>query len=121
MNIIAILGHDKGRRDDVEAQIRACPGLSPNVKITQYATSREHVRLARPAAPCAVFAVIDGENALIDASKASAWGEGYPVVMVATHPQYAMEGIRQKVRHYILFPLEREEIAEALKRTEVIP
>ena len=117
---IAIVGYEKERRDNLETHLRACLEQDADVNITQYEMNKEHINLERPPVPCAVFVIIDEETALLDAKKVSSWGKGFPMVMVATHPQYAIEGIRQKVKHYILFPLDRGEITEALKRTGAI-
>jgi len=115
-----IVGYDRERRNDLEAALRSCMGEDSSVDIHKYDIREEYGLLKRPDVPAAVFIIIDSVTVLSLVESIAGWGAGYPVVMVATHPQYAIEGIRQKVKHYILFPLEREEIREALNRTGVI-
>ena len=118
---ILILGSNQNRRDDLEEWIREClDDAEMEAKIVNCPEPRETITYERPAPPSATFIVIDGESALLYARVVESWGDGYPMVMAATHPQYAIEGIRRKVKHYILFPLEEKDIREALVRTGVM-
>ncbi|HHV12892.1 MAG TPA: hypothetical protein GXX75_21690 [Clostridiales bacterium] len=112
---IAILGYQRKRRDDVEGNLRACLGEDSPVLLRQYGME-EPLYNPAPEQIAVVFIIVDDARALTAAKKAAEWGKDLPLVMVSNHPQYAMEGIRLKVRHYILFPLEQEDIREALQR-----
>lgn len=117
---IVIFGEDENRRNELQSNLRAYLGESSPVNISQIDTSGDRYCLEQPPNPSVMFFIIDKSGMLLYSEKASKWGADYPLVMAATHPQYAFEGIRQRVCHYILFPLEQAEIEEALKRTGVI-
>ncbi len=112
---IAILGYRRERRDEVEAQLRACLGRASLILLRQYGMDEPLYNLM-PKETAAVFLIVDDAKALTAAKKAAEWGGDLPLVMVSNHPQYALEGIRLKVRHYILFPLEQADVREALRR-----
>jgi len=112
---IAILGYRRERRDEVEEALRFCLGRDAPIRLRQYGME-EPLYNPAPEETAAVFVIVDDAKALIAANKAAQWGKSLPLVIVSNHPQYAMEGIRLKVRHYILFPLEQEDIRESLRR-----
>ena len=118
---ILILGFDQSRRADLEVWIGEClEDAEMESKIVNCGVSPEVILYDKPAPPSVTFIVIDSEDALHYARTVESWGEEYPMVMAATHPKYAIEGIRMKVKNYILFPIEEKDILESLKRTGVM-
>jgi hypothetical protein len=63
-----------------------------------------------------VFVIVDSAVALHTLSSVVGWGGDRPVVIVSDHPQYAIEGVRLQVKHYLLFPLTEKDMREALPR-----
>lgn len=112
---IAILGYRRDRRDEVEKHLCACLGPNPRLLPRQYGMEEPACNPAPPDT-AAAFVIVDDARALSTARQVARWGSDFPVVFVSTHPQYALEGIRLMVRHYLLFPLEDEDIREALRR-----
>ena len=117
---IAIFGRNQRLRDNLENGLRACLGSNSTVSVRQYEMSPRDILNERPPKPSAVFLIIDNAYALADAESVVEWGEGYPMVMAASSPEYALDGIRKKVKYYVLFPVDEGELREALLRTGVI-
>jgi len=117
---ISIIGYRAHLRDELEAQLRMFLGDNCPIALRQYPIEPSDCRADKPEDAIAAFVVIDEVWAINAAEQAVHWAEDFPVVMAATHPQYAIEAIRMKARHYILFPLEQAEIGEALRRAGVI-
>lgn len=112
---IAILGYRRERRDEVEEGLRFCLGRDSPILLRQYGME-EPLYNDVPKETVAAFIIVEDAKALITANKAAQREKNLPLVIVSNHPQYAVEGIRLQVRHYILFPLEQEDIREALRR-----
>ena len=118
---ILTLGFDQKRRTDLEEWISEClEDAEIEANIVNCGASPEVIVYNKPTQPMISFIVIDREDALHYAQIVESWGEEYPIVMAATHPKYAIEGIRMKVKNYILFPIEEKDICESLKRTGVL-
>jgi Response regulator containing CheY-like receiver domain and AraC-type DNA-binding domain len=116
---IAILGYRRELRNELEAQLRICLGDDTRYTPKQYGMDEPVYNRDPPEDTAAAFVIIDDARALNVAGAVANWGEDFPVVMAATGPQYALEGIRLKVKHYILYPLEQKDMREALVRTGV--
>lgn len=68
----------------------------------------------------AVFIVIDNIESLYILEKIVNLKRNLPMIVVSNDPQYALECLRLDVRHYILLPLESEEIKKTLIKLGVI-
>ncbi len=112
---IAVLGYRRELRNEVERYLRAYLDADGAPTTRQYGLD-EPVYNAAPQDIVAAFVIVDDAKALSSLRKVAAWGENLPVVVVSNHPQYAMEGIRLQVRHYLLFPLTDADMREALSR-----
>ena len=62
----------------------------------------------------AAFVCVDNMRALEGARKLHLLG--IPMIVLSDSPDYAMEGIRLEVRHYIIRPVTEPEIRAALRR-----
>lgn len=62
----------------------------------------------------AAFVIVDNMRALECARKLSR--NNIPLALVSGSPDYAMEGIRLDVRHYIIRPVGRDDVKTALTR-----
>lgn len=114
---IAILGYRREMRDEVERHIRGCLGENSPFILRQYGMDEPKYNPVPPDT-AAAFVIVDDARALESLRKAADWGERLPLVIVSNHPQYALEGIRLQVKHYLLFPLVEEDMREALRRVE---
>ena len=103
---IAIFGRNRRLRDNLANGLRSCLGPGSAVKIGLYEMSVQDILIKRPPTPCAVFIIIDNAYDLGDAESVAEWGDSYPMVMAAASPEYALDGIRKKVKFYVLFPVD---------------
>lgn len=69
-----------------------------------------------PAGISAVFACVDDMRSLEGARKLKQLN--IPTVLVSGSPDYAMEGIRLNVCHYIIRPTSKQDVVTALSRLE---
>ena len=114
---IAILGYRRNLREDVARQIIACLEKTADITLRQYGLD-EPIYNPMPPETGAAFVIVDDAKALHSLRTVARWGN-LPLIIVSNHPQYAMEGIRLQVRHYLLFPLTEPDVSEALKRIGV--
>ena len=68
----------------------------------------------------AVFIVIDNIESLYILEKIVNLKRNLPMIVVSNDPQYALECLRLDVGHYILLPLESEELKKTLIKLGVI-
>lgn len=113
---IAVLGYRRERRNDLEGHIVVCLGDNSPYTVRQYGMDEPVYNREPPPNTACAFVIIDDVKALHTAQSVAGWGDSFPLTMAAIHPEYAMEGIRLKVKHYFLFPLEQKDIREALVR-----
>jgi hypothetical protein len=111
---IAIIGHKKRLRDEVESKIKEYLHGSRGVGVCQYETDKREKAI--PPDICALFVIVDSAASLRSLPAVVGWGGDRPVVIVSDHPQYAIEGVRLQVKHYLLFPLTEKDMREALPR-----
>jgi hypothetical protein len=114
---IAILGFRRKLRDEVEQSISDCLE-DAGITLQKYHLD-EPVYNPVPPGIIAAFVIVDSASAAGALRSVSGWSENLPVVVVSNHPQYALEGIRTQVRHYILFPLTNKDMREALTRVGI--
>jgi DNA-binding NarL/FixJ family response regulator len=112
---IAILGYRRNLREEVERLILTCMVPSSDIILCKYGMDEPSHNPAPPDVGAA-FVIVDDAQALISLRTVARWGENLPVVIVSNDPQYALEGIRLQVRHYLLFPLTEKDMREALPR-----
>ena len=116
---IAILGYRRELRNELEAQLRICLGENARYTPKQYGMDEPVYNRDPPEDTAAAFIIIDDARALHVAGAVANWGKNFPIAFAATGPQYALEGIRLRVKHYILYPLEQKDIRETLIRMGV--
>jgi len=115
---IAIFGSRREHREEVERHILACLGESDAIVLRQYGMDEPRCNPALPNL-AAAFVIMSNAKQLSDLRIVAGWGKELPVVIVSDHPQYALEGIRLQVRHYILLPLVEKDVREALLRVGI--
>jgi DNA-binding NtrC family response regulator len=114
---IAIIGRTEPLLDDIESQIR---GYLENMEYTLIRYEFKDLYTSDPAAIAAAFVVARDSSGMSLIRKMGAWrGDKLPFSIVATSPLYAVEAIRQRALHYILTPLEKADVVEALERMEI--
>jgi two-component SAPR family response regulator len=111
---IAIVGFKSKLRDHVENSLKYYLKDGGGINICQYDTP-ELIRPI-PRDVCAIFVIVDNAESANCLWPVVNWGEGRPVVIVSNHPQYAITGIKVKVKDYILFPLTEDDMREAISR-----
>jgi hypothetical protein len=111
---IAIVGHKRKLRDEVESKIREHISEDRGVGVCQYETDKREAAI--PQDIYALFVIVDSAAALRSLPSVVGWGGDRPVVIVSDHPQYAIEGVRLQVKHYLLFPLTLADMREAIPR-----
>jgi DNA-binding NarL/FixJ family response regulator len=111
---IAIVGQKRKLRDEVESKIKEYVPEGRGVGVCQYETDKREAAI--PPDICALFVIVDSASALRSLPSVVGWGGSRPVVIVSDHPQYAIEGVRLQVKHYLLFPLTPKDMREAIPR-----
>ncbi len=66
------------------------------------------------------FIILENMETLYLLKKIVNINRNLPMIVVSNDPQYALECMRLKVKHYILLPLETREIKEAMKDLGVV-
>ncbi|MDR1703466.1 MAG: hypothetical protein LBS19_02105 [Clostridiales bacterium] len=111
---IAIVGFNSKLCGDVERFINAIIKEDSEIVLNRHDIEKRVKPI--PQDVCAVFVVVDSIKAMNWLHSIASWSEGRPVVVVSNHPQYAIEGIRHQVKHYLLFPLVDKDMREAMNR-----
>jgi hypothetical protein len=111
---IAIIGLNPKLCDDAERGIRDILKEDSEIVINRHDIEKRVKPI--PQDVYALFVIVDSIKAMNWLPAIVGWAEGRPVVIVSDNPQYAMEGLRLQVKHYILFPLVEKDMREAMSR-----
>lgn len=112
---IAVFGTKRLRREELEALIRSCLTDNSELEVCQY-SMEEPIYNQAPPDISAAFVIVDDANALKSLRTVARWVKDLPLAIVSDSPEFALEGVRLQVRHYLLFPLRTEDVREAMLR-----
>lgn len=112
---IAVFGTKRLRREELEALIRSCLTDNSELEVCQYSMEEPIYNQAPPDISTA-FVIVDDANALKSLRTVARWVKDLPLAIVSDSPEFALEGVRLQVRHYLLFPLRTEDVREAMLR-----